>query len=436
MTRSSLRQAAALMMILAMRSVSFAPLSFGGQPQVAPAVRGLEIRTAPRGYLIANEARAVGLNYAGTSSYYDLVLQTIYFINNSEGRLILEGGAIELLSGGLVLQQTAISTAEMARTQATASAIAGMKFPTALQALYSAGSILPAGVGVSPTLTLEKGAAGLVDDYYLIARFLPDQVRITARARDGAGREVASVLTMPVRVYKSSNAYILPLEPGEWYVLGFPGLLGHHRWTASTEHAFDFTIVDSRGSWARGATDDWRTGNVANWKDWYAYNKKVLAAAAGTVVKVVDNVEFPLDFWNRRKGESLANYRARINKKQMELFMAPGADPIAVAGGNHIVIRHEGDEYSFYAHLAYGTIRVKEGQRVVQGEHIAGVGGTGEFPAVHLHFQVSDGPSMETSRTLPVQFTNIRVNEQMVDVFEPRIVFQSGYFITAAAPAK
>jgi murein DD-endopeptidase MepM/ murein hydrolase activator NlpD len=215
--------------------------------------------------------------------------------------------------------------------------------------------------------------------------------------------------------------------------LSYPGLNGHHRWTAATEHGLDITMVDSRGSWARGNVDDWRSGRVPRWEDWYAYNKKVLAAAGGVVVKVVGDVEFPLDFWNRRDGESLADYRNRIGERQMELFMAPGADPAAVAGGNHIVIRHAGDEYSLYAHLAYGSILVREGQQVVRGEHIAGVGGTGEVPAVHLHFQVSDGPSM-TSRTVPVRFGNVHVNEAFVDGFEPQTVFQSGFFVTAVAP--
>ena len=148
----------------------------------------------------------------------------------------------------------------------------------------------------------------------------------------------------------------------------------------------------------------------------------------------MSNVEFPLSFWNRRDGESLADYRRRLDERQIELFLAPGADPAAVAGGNHIVIRHPGDEYSFYGHLAYGSIRVKEGQQVARGEHIAGVGGTGEVPAVHLHFQISDSPSPTASRTFPVEFTNVHVNEQFVDVFEPRLVFQSGFFLTTDGP--
>jgi len=305
-----------------------------------------------------------------------------------------------------------------------------MNFPVALDIYYSATATLPEGVGFSPELRLEKNTAGLVDDAYLVVRSLPDRVRVTAAARKESGDLVKAETSLPVREYRPANTYILPVEPGEWFILSFPGIKGHHRWTAATEHALDITMVDSRGSWARGEAAAWRTGKVPNWEDWYAYNKKVLAAADGVVIKVVDNVEFPLDFWNCGENESQEEYQARIGRKQMELFMEPDADPMAVAGGNYIVIEHQGGEYSYYAHLAYGTIRVEEGDRVSQGQHIAGLGGTGEVPAVHLHFQINDRPSMTGARTLPVQFSNVTVNEQFVEVYAPETVFQPGFFIS------
>jgi murein DD-endopeptidase MepM/ murein hydrolase activator NlpD len=414
-----IRKAAVVLLILS----GFSPAAFGG---------GFEVHVVPSGHLYAQEARSVGIGYQGSSPYYDFVLQTIYFVNLTDAALTLEGGSIELLAGDTVVQTTLISTAEMLRAQARAAAIQQMNFPAALDVDYQAGSALPEGCGLSPTLTLEPGTAGLVDDYYQILRSLPDEVRVTGWARDAAGERVTGVTTIPVRVHEARNTYTFPLEPGESFVLAFPGLRGHHRWSTATEHGYDITMVDSRGSWASGHVADWRTGRVPRWEDWYAYDKKVLAAADGVVVNVVDDVEFPLEFWNRGDAESLEEYRGRIGQKQMELFMEPGADPAAVAGGNYIVIRHPGDEYSFYAHLAYGSIRVEEGQEVRQGEHIAGLGGTGEEPAVHLHFQVSDGPSMLTSRTLPVEFTGVHVNEQFSDIFEPRLVFQPGFFVTSS----
>lgn len=401
--------------------------------QAEPAASALEVRIAPGSFLIANRARQVGLGYEGLSPYYDLVVQAIYFVNRGASPLTLEEARIDVLAQGEVLQATTISMDEIARAQAKAAAIANMNFPVALDIYYSASLMMPEGIVFAATKTLAPATAAVVDDNYLIVRSLPEEVRVTARAVNEAGEAISGVGSIPVRQYESHNDFILPVEPGEWFILAYPGLEGHHRWAAATEHAYDITRVDARGSWAEGAASDWRTGRVAEWERWYAYGKKVLAAADGVVLKVVDDVEFPLDFWNRQEGESLEDYRRRIGAKQMELFLAPGADPEAVAGGNHILIEHRGGEYSYYAHLAHGSIQVRVGDRVVQGQPIAGLGGTGEIPAVHLHFQVTDSPSLTAARTLPVEFTNVEVNEQFVDEYAPEIVFQPGFFVTASA---
>lgn len=276
----------------------------------------LEVRLVPGDFVIPNAARHPGLGYQGASPYYDLLLQVIYFVNRSDGPLTIEGGEIELLADGAVLQTTALSMTEVARVQRQAAALASTGFDIALMVLYDAGAQLPEGVSFSATPELAPNTAGLVDDYYLIARGLPDQVRVTVRASDGAGEEVVGVSSVPVRQHESPNDYILPVEPGFWFLKSYPGLEGHHRWTAATAYGWDITMVDSRGSWAEGEASAWRTGSVGSWKRWHAYGKKVLAAADGVVVKAYDEVEFPLTVWNRKPGESVADYRERLDPKQ------------------------------------------------------------------------------------------------------------------------
>jgi len=61
------------------------------------------------------------------------------------------------------------------------------------------------------------------------------------------------------------------------------------------------------------------------------------------------------------------------------------------AGGNVVVIRHEGLRGVFatrYDHLRRGSIRVARGQRVRQGQVIALVGSAGRSTGPHLHFEV------------------------------------------------
>lgn len=55
--------------------------------------------------------------------------------------------------------------------------------------------------------------------------------------------------------------------------------------------------------------------------------------------------------------------------------------------GNYIVIRHN-HCFSLYAHLKYGSIKVKEGDIVKQGDKIAIMGNTGNSSAPHLHFEM------------------------------------------------
>ncbi|HEX4936981.1 MAG TPA: M23 family metallopeptidase [Gemmatimonadaceae bacterium] len=404
-------------------------------PSGVAAQQPFEIRIAPGGSLIPQEARSPGLGYDGTSPYYELIVQAILFVNRGGEPVTVDGARIDLRRGGASLQLTEIAPAEMERAQGTATAITKEGFATGMEVLFAARALIPPGVTIAPTRTLAPGSAGLVDDTYLVVRALPDTATITVRGRTASGRAVTGRASFPVRRHASRNAYAFPLEAGHWFVLGYPGIKGHHWWTTATEHGMDITMVDARGSWAAGPDAAWREGSVPRWEDWYAYGKRVLAAADGIVEKVVSDVAFPLDVWNRRAGESPDAYHERIGARQMELFTAPGADPIAVAGGNHVIVRHANGEWTMYGHLAYGSILVKAGQSVRQGEPLAGVGGTGEEPAVHLHFQVMDGPEPTYARTYPVEFTNVRVNEHGVERYAPRMVFQSGYFVSVA-PAK
>jgi murein DD-endopeptidase MepM/ murein hydrolase activator NlpD len=58
--------------------------------------------------------------------------------------------------------------------------------------------------------------------------------------------------------------------------------------------------------------------------------------------------------------------------------------------------------------MKQGSVRVREGQRVKQGDVIGAMGMSGDAFLVHLHYQLQSGPKWEEG--LPAYFTNVQVN--------------------------
>ena len=75
--------------------------------------------------------------------------------------------------------------------------------------------------------------------------------------------------------------------------------------------------------------------------------------------------------------------------------------------GNYVVIDHGNGEYSVYAHMKEGSVRVKQGQRIKAGEAIGAMGMSGDAFLVHLHYQLQSGPAFEEG--LPAYFRDVRV---------------------------
>lgn len=56
--------------------------------------------------------------------------------------------------------------------------------------------------------------------------------------------------------------------------------------------------------------------------------------------------------------------------------------------GNYVKIKHENGYYTLYAHLKYGSVAVKVGDKVQKGDIIGYMGNTGHSSGAHLHFEV------------------------------------------------
>jgi hypothetical protein len=107
------------------------------------------------------------------------------------------------------------------------------------------------------------------------------------------------------------------------------------------------------------------------------YGQEAIAAADGTVVKVIDGLP-----------------------QQKPGVFPEGISPDQ-ADGNSVILDIGGGNYALYAHFQPGSIRVKEGEQVKRGEVLALVGNSGNSLAPHLHFHVMDGPESLASNGLP-----------------------------------
>ena len=67
--------------------------------------------------------------------------------------------------------------------------------------------------------------------------------------------------------------------------------------------------------------------------------------------------------------------------------------------GNYVKIKHDNGMYTFYAHLKYGSVAVKVGDRVTKGQVLGYMGNTGYSFGAHLHFEVRNANNVQIDPT-------------------------------------
>jgi pimeloyl-ACP methyl ester carboxylesterase len=82
------------------------------------------------------------------------------------------------------------------------------------------------------------------------------------------------------------------------------------------------------------------------------------------------------------------------------------------AGGNRVVLDLGEGRFAIYAHLQAGSVAVQPGDRVTRGQPIANVGSSGTTGGPHLHFQVTDRPSIVAGDGLPYVFDRFELTGQ------------------------
>lgn len=168
----------------------------------------------------------------------------------------------------------------------------------------------------------------------------------------------------------TKNQYRMPIRD-KWFVFwgGTNEFDNYHYAYENQRYAYDLVRV------INGVT--YEGTNLIN-ENYFAFGKDIVAPLNGKVVEVVDGIK--------------DNVPGEMNEQ----------DP----AGNYIVIEHSNKENSMIAHFKNGSILVKEGEQVKEGQLLGQCGNSGNSSEAHIHFQVMDRPQFEKAKSIRIQFQN------------------------------
>jgi murein DD-endopeptidase MepM/ murein hydrolase activator NlpD/outer membrane lipoprotein-sorting protein len=207
-----------------------------------------------------------------------------------------------------------------------------------------------------------------------------DRLVYKLQLKSPSGETIDATKDIPLTHYKQTAKLIFPIKGNfivpnghEFYELA-------HKYEWSQQYAYDIVGL--------GPNFELKKDTGTKSEDFVTYaTREILAPADGTVVYARNN-DVPDDM-------------------RPEDYLRAMPDPISAIGGNLVIIDHGHGEYSLFAHMHKGSVRVKVGDRVKQGQIIALMGSAGSPGVPHLHYQLQAGPGVFSSDGLPSEFENI-----------------------------
>jgi hypothetical protein len=197
-------------------------------------------------------------------------------------------------------------------------------------------------------------------------------------------------------VYKSKTSFNLPLK-GKLLVWDGHDFYSHHRrfplglpeqqakgiTANSNRYAYDLVSIDEKGNMYQN--DPFKKEN------WYVFGKPVYAPAGGKIIEMQNNIP-----------------DNEFNGKTVQSPVIPAnMDPSGM--GNHVIIDHGNGEFSVMLHMEKGSIKVKTGEIVKDGQQIGNIGFSGDAIFPHLHYTVMNGSRVSVSEGIPSYFNNYKL---------------------------
>lgn len=175
---------------------------------------------------------------------------------------------------------------------------------------------------------------------------------------------------------KNETKLSLPFK-GKWLVVwgGDTKELNQHHDTSNQKFAVDFLCVDELGKTRKSESQ-------IN-EDFFAFGRDILAPADGTVTDVITGI--------------------RDN--------VPGSMNPYSGLGNAVFIQHSEYEVSILAHLKFGSVIVKVGDKVKTGQKIGLCGNSGNSSEPHLHYHLQNTPIIQDATAIKCYFQKVLVLE-------------------------
>jgi murein DD-endopeptidase MepM/ murein hydrolase activator NlpD len=207
-----------------------------------------------------------------------------------------------------------------------------------------------------------------------------DRILYELEVRASDGRTIRTSIDIPVRTYAQKVKLVFPVRGNFVVTNGNVVEGGHHEW--SQHFAYDIIGL--------GPHLDILTGQGTKNHEFAGWGREVIAPAGGVVTYTRNDVP-----------DNAAPGVIDMGRLQ-NLPEQPWP-----AAGNVVVIDHGTGEYSLLGHMQKGSVRVKRGDRVKQGEVLGLLGNSGHSQAPHLHYHLMDGEQLFRSDGLPSRFENI-----------------------------
>lgn len=247
----------------------------------------------------------------------------------------------------------------------------------------------------TPTQTLSEnflpGLGAPVTIYSRTSNYSKSKLPVmVVLAIDGSG-EIADLQITPVPLlrpdeysdYQDSTKLRLPFN-GSWVVVQGGRTVYDNSYAASDDNRYTVSFMALKDGLAYD--NDGRKNS-----DYYCYGQPVLSPAAGVVIQAAGNAsDHP-----------------------------PGRMPEIQSRGNYVVIAHGNSEFSMIPYLKAGSLKVRNGQRVKQGDVIGECGNSGSSFAPHVEYSLQNTRGFPLPKTMPAQFIDYTADGKAVAVGEP-----------------